>query len=188
LPGRVASDLVGSLRRTTAARGCSALSLDRGCRYRRHRKPSKAQHDLGDLQWTHHRDRRSGQAKLPKDATVEDYQGKFIIPGLWDMHVHLSDMWSGVGPLFIANGVTGVRDMGGDLAIIDWMRENVSAGRLAYWWIDDQPILKFRSSPNFWVARHPGVPAIDSHQADLYLIWIQSSPRASARCHFARIV
>jgi Amidohydrolase family len=47
-------------------------------------------------------------------ATTIDGTGKFLIPGLWDMHVHTGqrDIYL---PLYIANGVTGVRDMGGDL-------------------------------------------------------------------------
>src|SRR5262245_28809356 len=55
-----------------------------------------------------------GKAKeiaVPQDATVIDGTGKFLIPGLWDMHTH------GFGEsernLFLANGVTGVRMMWG---------------------------------------------------------------------------
>src|SRR5438094_2137604 len=40
--------------------------------------------------------------------------GKYLIPGLWDMHVHTGRRNIFL-PLYIANGVTGVRDMGGDL-------------------------------------------------------------------------
>jgi hypothetical protein len=55
---------------------------------------------------------------LPNVARI-DAKGKFLIAGLWDMHVHtlskgLPDRFL---PLFIANGVTGVRDMGGDLSL-----------------------------------------------------------------------
>src|SRR5262245_56645674 len=41
-------------------------------------------------------------------------EGKYLIPGLWDMHVHLSPMLEGpaILPLFTAYGVTGVRDLG----------------------------------------------------------------------------
>jgi choline dehydrogenase-like flavoprotein len=39
--------------------------------------------------------------------------GKYLIPGLWDMHVHTGQKEI-FFPLYIANGVTGVRDMGGD--------------------------------------------------------------------------
>ena len=50
----------------------------------------------------------------PGDARVVDATGRFLIPGLWDMHVHTGqrDLYL---PLYVANGVTGVRDMGGDL-------------------------------------------------------------------------
>jgi imidazolonepropionase-like amidohydrolase len=55
------------------------------------------------------------KAHVPKNALVVDGAGKFLIPGLWDMHVHgASDArapWSHL--LFIANGVVGVRDMAG---------------------------------------------------------------------------
>jgi imidazolonepropionase-like amidohydrolase len=51
----------------------------------------------------------------PRDALILDGEGKFLIPGLWDMHVHgASDSrapWSHL--LFLANGVVGVRDMSG---------------------------------------------------------------------------
>jgi hypothetical protein len=47
----------------------------------------------------------------PSTRTIDE-RGKFVIPGLWDMHVHFSDPPS--APLFIANGVTGVRVMWGN--------------------------------------------------------------------------
>jgi imidazolonepropionase-like amidohydrolase len=47
----------------------------------------------------------------PKTAEVIDGSGKFLIPGLWDMHVHWYD--ERFLPLFLANGVTGVRQMWG---------------------------------------------------------------------------
>lgn len=53
----------------------------------------------------------------PKGSRVVDASGKFVIPGLWDMHVHTLSKGQPEQffPLFIANGVTSVRDMGGDL-------------------------------------------------------------------------
>ncbi|MDC0003465.1 amidohydrolase family protein [Porticoccaceae bacterium] len=51
-------------------------------------------------------------------ATVIDARGQYAIPGLWDMHVHLTfvpELEDRILPLFIANGVTSVRDMGGPL-------------------------------------------------------------------------
>ena len=47
---------------------------------------------------------------VPADATVIDASGKFLIPGLWDMHVHLRDMEASFRAL-VASGITGVRDM-----------------------------------------------------------------------------
>jgi cytosine/adenosine deaminase-related metal-dependent hydrolase len=54
-------------------------------------------------------------ARTPRQGRVLDGQGKFLIPGLWDFHVHV---FSAPGeedfalPLYIANGITGVRDAG----------------------------------------------------------------------------
>jgi len=62
--------------------------------------------------------------------------GKYLIPGLWDMHVHMVfGDWFPRGkevtlPLFIANGITGVRDMGGDLDVLQEWRKEISAGTL----------------------------------------------------------
>ena len=53
-------------------------------------------------------------APLPAGAHIEEGAGKFVIPGLWDMHAHLGDATSTEPALemFLAAGVTGVRDMG----------------------------------------------------------------------------
>jgi len=69
-------------------------------------------------------------------APVVDGTGKFLIPGLWDMHVHTAfgDWFPGgrdvILPLFIANGITGVRDMGGDLPVLQDWRNQIEAGQL----------------------------------------------------------
>jgi imidazolonepropionase-like amidohydrolase len=62
----------------------------------------------------------------PTNAQVVDVSGTFMIPGLWDMHVHLHAYAT---PLLVAKGVTTVRDMGGDLVAIDWMRRAIESGR-----------------------------------------------------------
>jgi hypothetical protein len=79
----------------------------------------------------------ASSVKPPKGARVIDATGKFLIPGLWDMHVHLAGInadpaWSKqvLLPLVLANGITGVRDMGGDLdALLSWQRD-VESGTL----------------------------------------------------------
>jgi imidazolonepropionase-like amidohydrolase len=64
---------------------------------------------------------------LPRGARVIPGRGKFLIPGLWDMHVHLSEHHL---PRLVAYGVTGVRDMGNMLADVDRWRGAISAGVL----------------------------------------------------------
>jgi len=54
----------------------------------------------------------SGSIRVPQGAQIIDATGLYLIPGLWDMHVHIWDA-SLAFPLFLANGVTGVRNMGG---------------------------------------------------------------------------
>jgi imidazolonepropionase-like amidohydrolase len=46
---------------------------------------------------------------LSKGSALIDGSGKYLIPGLWDAHVHLSKAGAISLPLFVANGVTGVR-------------------------------------------------------------------------------
>jgi imidazolonepropionase-like amidohydrolase len=79
--------------------------------------------------------------KVPKNAQVVDGTGKYLIPGLWDMHVHIFSNVSAPGtdnkddyfPLFIANGVTGVRDTftdADDLKILSRWRAEINGGKM----------------------------------------------------------
>jgi imidazolonepropionase-like amidohydrolase len=65
---------------------------------------------------------------IPRDSTTIDGRGKFLMPGLWDMHVHLGFARASAFPAFVANGVTAVRDLGGDLAEIDRWRTEIATG------------------------------------------------------------
>jgi len=69
------------------------------------------------------------EVKTPKGAQVVEGKGKFLIPGLWDMHVHLTDAGEGAVAQLIENGVTGVRDMGGDLALVQRLRREIEQGK-----------------------------------------------------------
>src|SRR5271155_1751436 len=75
-------------------------------------------------------------AKIPKTAKEIDATGKYLIPGLWDMHVHtFFGNWIPGGrevtlPLFVANGITGVRDMGSELDLILAARKEIAEGKL----------------------------------------------------------
>jgi imidazolonepropionase-like amidohydrolase len=55
-----------------------------------------------------------GDAKtpVPKGARVIDAGGRMLLPGLWDMHVHIGDT---DGTLMLASGVTTARDLGNDI-------------------------------------------------------------------------
>jgi imidazolonepropionase-like amidohydrolase len=66
----------------------------------------------------------------PNGARIIRGEGRFVIPGLWDAHVHLTKAGILSLPLFVANGVTGVRDMGSDLSEISAWRSDIAAGRL----------------------------------------------------------
>ncbi|MDP1569623.1 MAG: amidohydrolase family protein [Vicinamibacterales bacterium] len=66
----------------------------------------------------------------PADALLVDGRGRYLVPGLWDMHVHLAKSGVDSLALFVANGVTSVRDMGGDFELVRGWRADVAAGRL----------------------------------------------------------
>jgi len=66
---------------------------------------------------------------IPKNAEPVDGTGKFLIPGLWDMHVHMPVQ--SYLPLFLANGVTGIREMHAFFpAMIFKMRQDIRDGKL----------------------------------------------------------
>ena len=71
-----------------------------------------------------------GSIEIPKQAQVVDATGKSLVPGLWDMHVHLSVATQASLPLFLANGITGVRDMGGSLYDVKRWRTRITEGSL----------------------------------------------------------
>lgn len=70
----------------------------------------------------------SASTAVPEDARVVDGAGRFLIPGLWDMHGHLTDATDDAFSLMIMNGVTGVRDLGGDLTQVDLWRSEIERG------------------------------------------------------------
>ena len=70
-----------------------------------------------------------GHIRPRKGVQIVDGTGKFLIPGLWDMHVHLWE-YTPMFPLYLANGVTGVRDMGSDFARTNRWRKEMFAPRV----------------------------------------------------------
>jgi imidazolonepropionase-like amidohydrolase len=73
----------------------------------------------------------AASTRVPTGARVIDGRGKWLIPGLWDMHVHTAvPTGRPLLSLYVANGVTGVRDMGGDFDLIGGWRREIAAGTL----------------------------------------------------------
>ncbi len=78
----------------------------------------------------------SKSAFIPRKTTVIDATGKYLIPGLVDMHVHLTGAGEPTGsrefilPLLLANGITTARDMGGDLDSLLKLRQEIEHGQL----------------------------------------------------------
>jgi imidazolonepropionase-like amidohydrolase len=73
----------------------------------------------------------SGTVRIPTGARLVNGRGKFLIPGLWDMHVHTAI--TGGRPLlglYVANGVTGVRDMAGEWDTLTAWRREIAQGTL----------------------------------------------------------
>lgn len=64
---------------------------------------------------------------IPTGTATIDLQGRFVIPGLWDLHVHQFD--ADYLPLHLINGVTGIRHMGGIPAHHQW-RDALTAGKI----------------------------------------------------------
>jgi imidazolonepropionase-like amidohydrolase len=55
-----------------------------------------------------------------------DATGKTIVPGLWDMHAHAAQIdWA---PVYLASGVTTIRDMGGEMAFLSAVRDAIASG------------------------------------------------------------
>jgi imidazolonepropionase-like amidohydrolase len=72
---------------------------------------------------------KTSRVQIPRVAKVIDATGQFLIPGLWDMHAHFTET-SRTFPMLIANGVLGVRNLGGKAEDLFRWREEVTNGTL----------------------------------------------------------
>jgi imidazolonepropionase-like amidohydrolase len=69
----------------------------------------------------------SAKVRIPDGARTVDVSGATIVPGLWDMHAHVEQVeW---GPVYLAAGVTSVRDCGNELPFIRAVRDTIDAGK-----------------------------------------------------------
>ena len=71
---------------------------------------------------------KDGSVKVPAGATIIDAAGKSLIPGLWDMHVHMQAGDDGL--MHIAAGVTNARDMGNDTISVLALQRQFADGSL----------------------------------------------------------
>jgi imidazolonepropionase-like amidohydrolase len=65
---------------------------------------------------------------LPSGAQIIEAQGKYVIPGLIDMHVHYDKPW--LHRLYLANGVTTVRDLGSAIERMTTLRQEIAVGNI----------------------------------------------------------
>ena len=65
------------------------------------------------------------EVAAPAGARVVDAAGKALLPGLWDMHVHLG---LAQGPMHLASGVTSVRDLANDTVVFPQVARDFNAG------------------------------------------------------------
>jgi hypothetical protein len=88
---------------------------------------------------------------VPADALRVDGHGRFLIPGLWDMHVHLGNATEAVLPVLVSYGITGVRDMGSPSfsTLRRWRIEALTGARIGPRIVAPGPILT-SGPPYFW--------------------------------------
>jgi imidazolonepropionase-like amidohydrolase len=69
----------------------------------------------------------SATTPVPRQLRPIDVRGKTIVPGLWDMHAHASQIdWA---PVYLAAGVTTIRDMGGEEGFLIAIRDAIRSGK-----------------------------------------------------------
>ncbi|MEQ1920869.1 MAG: amidohydrolase family protein [Pyrinomonadaceae bacterium] len=68
---------------------------------------------------------KDGRVAIPKNAEIIDAKGKTLMPGLWDMHVHISP---GEGLMHIAAGVTTIRDLANDTEQLVALKGKIERG------------------------------------------------------------
>jgi imidazolonepropionase-like amidohydrolase len=92
---------------------------------------------------------------IPAGATVIDATGKTVMPGMWDMHGHLTaESESSSGPMQLSFGVTTVRDLGSDPDVAAVNRDAAAAGTVAG---PRQLLSGFIDGPGAWAGPTPNI-------------------------------
>ncbi|MGE0404927.1 MAG: amidohydrolase family protein [Candidatus Korobacteraceae bacterium] len=114
----------------------------------------------------------TGKVTVPRGAQYVDGRGKYLVPGLWDAHVHLSNTGPSALPAYVANGITSVRDLGGSISDFRTWERQFKDGSLV------GPRL-FKAGPNiegaWWLDRALAVMASDPALAKFPML--KFSPR-----------
>jgi imidazolonepropionase-like amidohydrolase len=79
-----------------------------------------------------HRIRQVGRETdiiVPQEARVIDARNKWILPGLMDMHAHISGFRNLPLELYLVNGVTTIQDPGGNLTLLRLTRQEIDSGK-----------------------------------------------------------
>ncbi|HYY71988.1 MAG TPA: hypothetical protein VE778_00195 [Candidatus Bathyarchaeia archaeon] len=71
-----------------------------------------------------------GKVEIPLGAPIVDARGKWIIPGLIDSHAHAGDYAGDPLKLYLANGVTTIRNPGGNVTSLRLTREKLESGKM----------------------------------------------------------
>jgi hypothetical protein len=103
--------------------------------------------------------------KVPPGAQIIDARGKFLIPGLWDMHMHLG-LPDAFFPMLVANGITGVRELfsGIPLPVIQQWRTRSDVPRIVASGFLDGPLML--SAPSI----PPGAIAVSTADQARYAV------------------
>lgn len=117
--------------------------------------------------------------ELPNGTLEIPAHGKYLLPGLWDMHVHTADVRFLAN--YIANGITGVRDMGGsgvtpddgcasrNLATLEKWRKEINSGkRIGPHMILAGPAVSGTGAPG-------SLSAQTVEQANAAVVWLKKS-------------
>lgn len=72
---------------------------------------------------------KAGEVSIPRNAQAIDAHGKWIIPGLMDMHTHIAYDENLPLELYLASGVTTIRDVGGSALRLRLTREKINSGK-----------------------------------------------------------
>lgn len=96
---------------------------------------------------------------VPRGAQVISGRGRWVIPGLFDAHVHISEEPGNYLPLYLAFGITSVRDMGGYVDSLKMIRAAVASGARAgpRVYLAGRPL---DGDPPRWPSLYPNVPRV----------------------------